>query len=62
MKMKTLKEYTEASALEEIARIRRVFDPGDVQVKKLIRDNGPDRARAILLLAARFGSTLGTVH
>lgn len=60
--MKTFNEHTETSALEEITRIRRVFDPGDAQVEKLILDNGPERARAILLLAARFGSTLGTVH
>lgn len=48
----TLKQ---TAALEEIARIRRhCLDPGDEAIEKLILTNGPERALAILRLAAYF--------
>ena len=48
--------------LEEIARIRLAFDPGDKEVERLIRRNGPKRALEILCFAADFSRTIGTVH
>lgn len=50
------------AALEEIAKIRRIFDPGKEMMEETIRKFGPERALAILNLAARFGATLKSVH
>lgn len=55
--------HQQTNAREEIDKIcRDIFDPGKEPIEKLIRDNGPERALAILGLAARFYMTLKTVH
>lgn len=51
------------TALENIDKIcRNIFDPGKKEIEELIRVCGPERALAILQLAAAYYKSIKRVH
>lgn len=46
------------NVLEEIKRVRKIFDPGKKEMEQLILFSGPEKALAILQFAAGYYSSL----